>query len=148
MGSLQQDTTALSVNSEEEKTYGQPDLEKQLTNKTTTSTDLNETLYPETDLDRGIVGWDGQDDPANPQNFAASKKWSLLGLISAFTLISPLASSMFAPAVVYMGEDFGETNETILAFSVSIFLIGYTVSLCPAPYLIFEEDLSDNSSLN
>jgi MFS family permease len=79
-------------------------------------------------LSRGIVGWDSQDDPQNPQNFAASKKWALLALISAFTFISPLASSMFSPAVVYMAAEFHETNETILAFSVSIFLIGYTVS--------------------
>ncbi|KAJ5182789.1 hypothetical protein N7492_000405 [Penicillium capsulatum] len=83
-------------------------------------------LFPETDLSRGIVGWDGQDDPNNPQMFAASKKWSLLALISAFTLISPLASTMVSPAIVFMGKDLGESDETILAFSVSIFLLGYT----------------------
>lgn len=84
--------------------------------------------YPETDLSQGIVGWDSQDDTANPQNFAASKKWALLALISAFTFISPLASSMFSPAVVFMAAEFHETNETILAFSVSIYLVGYVVS--------------------
>lgn len=84
--------------------------------------------YPETDLSQGIVGWDSQDDPANPQNFATSKKWALLALISAFTFISPLASSMFSPAVVFMAAEFHETNETILAFSVSIYLVGYVVS--------------------
>lgn len=85
-------------------------------------------LFPETDLSRGIVGWDGQDDPANPQNFSSTKKWSLLALISSVTLISPLASSMFSPAVGYMAAEFGESDQTLLAFSVSIFLLGYTVS--------------------
>lgn len=85
-------------------------------------------LHLTTDLSRGIVGWDGQDDAENPQNFSASRKWALLGLISAFTFITPLTSSMFAPAVVFMAEEFHETNETIISFSVSIFLIGYAVS--------------------
>ncbi|CAG7921632.1 unnamed protein product [Penicillium olsonii] len=83
-------------------------------------------LFPVTDLDRGIVGWDGQDDPKNPQNFSSSKKWALLSLISAMTLISPLASSMFSPAISFMAAEFGETDETILSFSVSIYLLGYT----------------------
>lgn len=84
--------------------------------------------FPEMDLDKGIVGWEGQDDPNNPQNFAPAKKWSLLGLISALTIISPLASSMFAPAVSFMAEEFKVTNTTLLSFSVSIYLLGYTVS--------------------
>lgn len=111
-------------------THEQFDCEKQPTT-TTPETSLGTPLFPETDLSRGIVGWASQDDPNNPQMFAASKKWTLLGLMSAFTFISPLASSMVSPAVVFMGEELGETDETILAFSVSIFLIGYTVLFHP-----------------
>ncbi|KAJ5642431.1 Major facilitator superfamily domaingeneral substrate transporter [Penicillium lividum] len=105
----------------------QPDLEKQATGIAHETPVSTEPQYPESDLSRGIVGWESQDDPNHPQNFAPSKKWSLLALISAFTLVSPLASSMFSPAVVYMGDEFHETNETILSLSVSIYLIGYTV---------------------
>lgn len=89
---------------------------------------ITRKLFPVTDLDRGIVGWDGQDDPENPQNFAMGRKWGLLALMSAITFVSPLASSMFSPAVSYVAIDLDVTNETILALSVSIFLIGYTVS--------------------
>lgn len=117
-----------TLNGEKGESHDQPDLEKQPTQDVTVAPVLQGPKYPETDLDRGIVGWDGQDDPQNPQNFASSKKWALLALISAFTFLSPLASSMFSPAVVYMAADFHETNETILSFSVSIFLVGYTVS--------------------
>ncbi|KAJ5991761.1 hypothetical protein N7451_007485 [Penicillium sp. IBT 35674x] len=95
----------------------EPDLEKQPT-EAATEAPAPTVQYPVSDLSQGIVGWESQDDPENPQNFASSKKWSLLALISAFTLVSPLASSMFSPAVVYMGEQFGETNETVLALSV------------------------------
>jgi hypothetical protein len=105
----------------------EPDLEKQPT-VTNDEAPTPTALFPVSDLSKGIVGWESQDDPENPQNFANGKKWALLALISAFTLVSPLASSMFSPAVVYMGEEFGESNEIILALSVSIYLIGYTVS--------------------
>jgi hypothetical protein len=86
------------------------------------------TEYPETDLDQGLVGWDGQDDPQNPQNFSSAKKWTLLFLISAVTFVSPLASSMFSPAVSYVGKDLHIENETLLSFTVSVYLIGYVVS--------------------
>ncbi|KAJ5482311.1 hypothetical protein N7475_001123 [Penicillium sp. IBT 31633x] len=103
------------------------DLEKQPTNQTTdTATPTTAELFPETDLSRGIVGWEGQDDPKNPQNFSDGRKLTLLALISAMTLISPLASSMFSPAISYMAMEFNETNQTILSFSVSIYLLGYT----------------------
>jgi hypothetical protein len=85
--------------------------------------------FPETDLHRGIVGWDGQNDPANPQNFSAGQKWGLLALMSSITFLSPLASSMFAPAASYVAVDLGVTDETLLSFSVTIFLLGYTVRI-------------------
>jgi hypothetical protein len=108
--------------------HTEKDVEKQVSSEEPTPTN-KPTRFPETDLPRGIVGWDGQDDPDNPQNFPEGRKLALLGLISAFTLISPLASSMFAPAVGFMAADFRETNETLLSFTVSVFLIGYTVRL-------------------
>lgn len=86
-----------------------------------------EEEFPETDLANGIIGWEGQNDPSNPQNFSPTRKWGLLALISAMTVISPLASSMFSPAVEYMGADFGVSNEILLSFSVTIYLLGYTV---------------------
>ncbi|KAJ0417286.1 major facilitator superfamily domain-containing protein [Aspergillus carlsbadensis] len=106
------------------------DVEKEANAEPTSRPTADKKGFPETDLSRGIVGWEGQDDPNNPQNFAPSKKWGLLGLISVFTLISPLASSIFAPAVSYMAADFGETNQTILSFTVSVYLLGYTFGPC------------------
>jgi len=93
---------------------------------------LFRSTYPVTDLDQNIVAWDSQDDPKNPRNFSTARKWALLILVTIATLISPLASSMFAPAVVFMAEDFQEDNQVILSFSVSVFVLGYAV--CP-PFL-------------
>lgn len=84
--------------------------------------------FPVTDLDSGIVGWDSQDDPANPQNFPPRIKWTILGGISIMTIISPLASNMFAPSVSYMAKDFHETNDTLVTFSVTIYVLAYAVS--------------------
>ncbi|KAF7592249.1 hypothetical protein BBP40_000450 [Aspergillus hancockii] len=118
-------SSASTMIEKEEPGKKQPDLEQGPEVQTTGSPQPGGRVFPETDLDRGIVGWDGQDDPANPQNFAPNKNWLTLGLISAFTFISPLASSMFSPAVSYMAAEFKETNETILSFTVSIYLLGY-----------------------
>lgn len=104
-----------------------PDLEAQLEKEATASSERSRVQFPVTDLDAGIVGWDSQEDPKNPQNYTQRKKWTILALISAMTIISPLASSMFAPAVEYMAKEFNETNATVISLSVSIYLLGYTV---------------------
>jgi multidrug resistance protein len=62
-----------------------------------------------------------------PLNFPQSKKWLLLGLISAITFISPLASSMFAPGVSFMDKDFHNSDTIISALTVSIYVLGYVV---------------------
>lgn len=111
----------------------QVDLEKTPTTTSVKREPSTRTIHPETDLDRGIVGWDGQDDPANPMNFAPSRKWTLLGLVSAATFISPLASSIFSPALEDLALDMRITNETLLSFTVSIYLLGYTVRLPVVP---------------
>jgi multidrug resistance protein len=82
---------------------------------------------PESDLDNGIVGWESQDDPEMPLNFADSRKWLLLGLISSITFISPLASSMFAPGVSFMDETFHNTSLLLSSLSVSIYVLGYVI---------------------
>ena len=88
---------------------------------------LERERLPLTDLSAGLIGWDSQDDPTMPLNFGQNKKWLLLGLISAITFISPLASSMFAPAVSFMDKDFHNDNTIISALTVSIYVLGYVV---------------------
>lgn len=43
------------------------------------------------------------------------------------TLITPLASSIFAPAVHQVLDEFKETDKTIASFVVSIYVLGYAV---------------------
>lgn len=37
--------------------------------------------------DANIVWWDGEDDPANPFNWPASKKWIHVGIVSLITFV-------------------------------------------------------------
>ncbi|EED19643.1 bicyclomycin resistance protein, putative [Talaromyces stipitatus ATCC 10500] len=96
----------------------------------TTSNDVKERE----EQDPNIVGWDSEDDPANPMNWTLLKKWTNVGLISAITFIVPLASSMFAPGVAQVSSDFNETNPLLQALVVSIYVIGLAIGpLVQAP---------------
>jgi hypothetical protein len=50
-------------------------------------------------------------------------------MISAITFLSPLASSIFAPGISFMMQEFGETSHILGAFSVSVFVLGFAVSI-------------------
>ncbi|KAJ8123953.1 hypothetical protein ONZ43_g221 [Nemania bipapillata] len=75
--------------------------------------------------DPNIVWWDGDDDPENPYNWSATRKWLNTGCVSFQTFISPLASSIFAPGVPLVLQEFGSTSPQIATFVVSVYLIGF-----------------------
>ena len=72
-----------------------------------------------------IVDWDGPDDPQNPKNWSYRKKWASTIIVSMFTLISPVSSSMIAPASEAVAQEFSITNDVIIAMTTSIFVLAY-----------------------
>ncbi|KAI5781934.1 synaptic vesicle transporter [Geopyxis carbonaria] len=84
-------------------------------------------LHPLTDLSAGVIGWDSEDDPANPRNWPVQRKMSVLGLVSAITFISPLASSMFAPGVSFMNAEFHNSSTPLTSLVVSIYVLGWAI---------------------
>ncbi|KZP03814.1 MFS general substrate transporter [Athelia psychrophila] len=56
----------------------------------------------------------------NPRNWPSRKKW-----VSFYTFVTPLGSSMMAPALPEIAEKFGITNPTIIAMTLSVFLISF-----------------------
>lgn len=88
---------------------------------------LPPTIHPVSDLENGIVGWDSQDDPAMPMNFPARRKWIIIWFLSGITFMTPFASSILAPAIEYLNEDYGNTDLTLGTLPVSIYLLGYAV---------------------
>ncbi|KAJ5247128.1 MFS transporter cpaT [Penicillium chermesinum] len=77
--------------------------------------------------DPNIVDWDGPDDPENPLNWSKSKKLKATVSIALITLLTPLGSSMFAPGVIELVQDFHITSTLLSSFVVSVYLLGYSI---------------------
>ncbi|KAF9560806.1 MFS general substrate transporter [Agrocybe pediades] len=71
------------------------------------------------------VNWDGKDDRKNPKNWSYKKKWTTTLVVSAFTFISPVSSSMVAPASNQIAMQFGITSTALISMTTSIFVLGY-----------------------
>ncbi|PTB65567.1 MFS general substrate transporter [Trichoderma citrinoviride] len=95
--------------------------------KTKQEEDAPPAPIPVTDLEKGIVGWESQQDPDMPLNFSQSRKWLITLLMSAITFMTPFASSILAPSLAALEKDFGVYDITLGAMPVSIFLLGYAV---------------------
>ncbi|KAJ7129185.1 major facilitator superfamily domain-containing protein [Mycena epipterygia] len=70
---------------------------------------------------------DWQDDPENPRNWSTGKKWASAGIVSFYTFVSPFSSSIMAPGLPDVAIKYGITNETIIAMTLSIFLISFAI---------------------
>ncbi|KAJ8082377.1 hypothetical protein PM082_008232 [Marasmius tenuissimus] len=74
-----------------------------------------------------VVDWDGPDDPENPKNWTYKRKWAATAIVSLFTFISPVSSSMIAPASSRVAEEFGITSTVMIAMTTSIFILAYAI---------------------
>ncbi|MCJ1314537.1 hypothetical protein MMC25_008219 [Agyrium rufum] len=95
----------------------------------TPDTTINEKVVIQ---DPNVVDWNGPEDPENPMNWSASKKITAVGIVSLITMLSPLASTIIAPAVPDVLATFHSSNETAGAFVTSVYILGY----CFGPLVI------------
>ncbi|KAL8665668.1 MAG: hypothetical protein Q9168_007651 [Polycauliona sp. 1 TL-2023] len=77
--------------------------------------------------DPNLVTWDGPDDPQNPKNWSKKQRWAATIVVSSFTFISPVSSSMVAPAISTIASEFKITNEVESQMLLSIFVLGYAI---------------------
>ncbi|CAG8150910.1 unnamed protein product [Penicillium olsonii] len=77
--------------------------------------------------DPKLVTWDGDDDPGNPKNWTMKKKWAATITVSLFTFISPVSSSMVAPALSSIATEFNVTDEVVSQLMLSVFVLAYAV---------------------
>lgn len=77
--------------------------------------------------DPNIVFWDGPDDPENPMNWPSKLKIINVTLVSTWTFLTPLASSMVAPGILNILRDFHSDSATLGSFVVSIYILGYAL---------------------
>ena len=88
------------------------------------------TTQPNTtkaETDPNIVDWDGENDPECPLHWPQKLKLTSVILVSSWTFLTPLASSMVAPGTLSILNDFNSDNLTLGAFIVSIYILGYAV---------------------
>ncbi|KAF8876577.1 MFS polyamine transporter [Infundibulicybe gibba] len=96
--------------------------------RTETINDSSDSKLEGLDITNTIwIDWDGPDDPQNPRNWDSQRKWAATLVVSSFTFISPVASSMIAPASGNVAHEFGIITSSIVAMTTSIFLLGYAV---------------------
>jgi hypothetical protein len=50
--------------------------------------ELKKTDAVRDDYDSNAVGWDGPDDPENPQNWPAKRKWANVAALSIMTILT------------------------------------------------------------
>ncbi|KAH9816985.1 Sugar transporter [Teratosphaeria destructans] len=77
--------------------------------------------------DINLVSWDGPDDPDNPKNWPKKKKWLATLTVSLFTFISPVSSSMIAPAVAQLMSDLNITAAIDGQLAISTFILAFAV---------------------
>ncbi|KAG2348787.1 MFS general substrate transporter [Suillus weaverae] len=70
---------------------------------------------------------DWEHDPANPRNWTPAKKWITTTLVALYTFVTPLASSIMAPGLLDVAIKFGITDPTVVALTLSIFLLSFAI---------------------
>ncbi|KAL3438192.1 putative MFS transporter [Aspergillus tetrazonus] len=90
------------------------------------ATSLNTEAHAQAE-DSNLITWRGPDDPENPRNWPNSMKWRNTWTVSLFVFISPVSSSMIAPAMQNLGSDLGMQTEIEIYFSMAIFILAYAI---------------------
>ncbi|TDL22205.1 MFS general substrate transporter [Rickenella mellea] len=92
------------------------------------SSTIQATIRTTIEYENNIVTWDGPNDPENPRNWRNSKRWVVTVVVSLFTFISPVASSMIAPSLPQVSRDLHIQPGTVLeSMTLSIFVLAYAL---------------------
>ncbi|KAK2745313.1 hypothetical protein FQN55_006217 [Onygenales sp. PD_40] len=87
---------------------------------------------PSSIKDPNLVTWSGPDDPENPLNWTRRAKWVAIIIVSSFTFISPVSSTMVAPALDVVAKELNITSSMEQVLVMSIFLLAYAIG----PFLL------------
>ncbi|KAJ5675650.1 MFS general substrate transporter [Penicillium macrosclerotiorum] len=71
------------------------------------------------------VDWNSPEDPEKPINWPRWRKRGIIVAVCAMRFTTPFASSTMSPALLAIGKDFPGTSNTLLSFTVSIYIIGF-----------------------
>ncbi|KAJ7858270.1 MFS general substrate transporter [Mycena olivaceomarginata] len=75
-----------------------------------------------------IVSWDGPEDRENPRNWSNHRRWTVTVVVSFFTFMSPVASSISSPSLSAISADLKIQPGSILEnMTLSIFVLAYAI---------------------
>lgn len=77
------------------------------------------------DKDPNLVTWDSPDSLENPRNWSYRRRWLVVLTVSSYTFLSPLSSSMIAPALPIISDQFGVTSSVRQNLMLSTFVLAY-----------------------
>jgi len=78
---------------DDEQSIGRPMSHRSLSlhltksHKSSKKENIQKEIYPVTNDEDGLVGWEGQDDPMHPRNYPDARKWLILGMVSGITFL-------------------------------------------------------------
>ncbi|KAH9994106.1 multidrug resistance protein 4 [Russula compacta] len=67
-------------------------------------------------------------DTRNPRNWPLGKKWAAVIVVSLYTVVAAIVSSMMAPALPDIADRFHIVSDTEVALTLSIFLLSFAIS--------------------
>lgn len=91
-------------------------------------------------IDPELVTWDGPDDPNNPRNWSNRHRVAQTIIVSLYTLISPMSSSILSPAMTDISKDLGIHLQVLQSLCVSIMVLAWALG----PLVIAPISESDN----
>ncbi|KAJ7323828.1 MFS general substrate transporter [Mycena albidolilacea] len=95
------------------------------TSHTSSSTTIHHPDASETQL---IVSWDGPEDHKNPRNWPNRRRWTVTIVVSFFTFMSPVASSISSPSLSAISADLNISSGSVLEnMTLSIFVLAYAI---------------------
>ena len=77
---------------------------------------IQPTIWP-----NDVVGWDGPNDPLNPQNWSKSKKYTVTVFYSSMTFCITFSSSVFSVATLITAKEYGVSAE-VMTLGTSLFV--------------------------
>lgn len=76
-------------------------------------------------LDPYLVTWNGPNDVANPKNWTHRRKWLVTVVVSTYTFISAISTSIVAPALITLAPDLHIHSSFVASLTLSIFILAY-----------------------
>ena len=88
----------------------------------------------QTNEEKNVVGWDGPNDPGNPQNWSRGKKLATTLFYASMTFTITFASSVFSTATQVTAAKFHVSTE-VMTLGTALFVLvcfprTYNLSLC------------------